>query len=385
MTTELRLGILGLGGAAAMVLPYLGKVPGVRFTGAADIRPEAREAFARNYDLPAYESLRAMCEAPDVDVVWIETPNHLHCEHTLEAIRHGKHVICAKPVGTTLAECDRMIEAADRAGVQLLQGHSKVFDTPVYAMREVIRSGRLGRVIQVDTWLYNNWLQRPRLPEELDTKRGGGIALRQGPHQIDILRYLAGGRGLSLRAIAGRWDANFDTEGNYSLLMEFEGGVSGTAVFNGYGYFDSTELSWGIGPLGEQKTPGNAGKPRRTRTLDLKEKYGAADAPGAALERPQGAGMPFFGVTVVNCERGAIRQSPEGLYVYTEAGREEVPVPAPLGRAAELLELKAALDEKRGAFPDGRWGKATLEACLAILESSERRAEVTLHHQTPAP
>lgn len=386
--SELRVGILGLGGAAGLVLPYVGRVPGIRFVGAADIRLDARTAFTDKYGLPAYASLGELCRS-DVEVIWIETPNHLHCAHALEAIAHGKHVICAKPVGTTVDECSRMIEAADKAGVQLLQGHSKVFDSPINAMREIVASGRLGKVIQVDTWLFNNWLQRPRLAEELDATRGGGIVLRQGPHQIDILRFLAGGMATSVRAISGRWDPNFVTDGNYSVLMEFAGGVAATAVLNGYGYFDSTELTWGVGPLGEQKGEQKAdaagsSAPRRTRTLDPSEKYGpAADA--AALARKRGTLMPFFGLTIVSCERGAIRQSPEGLLVYTAAGCEKVAAPPDLGRSAELLEMKAALAEGRPVFPDGRWGLATLEACLAIPESSQQRRDVPLHHQVPSP
>jgi phthalate 4,5-cis-dihydrodiol dehydrogenase len=386
--SELRVGIVGLGSAAALVLPYFDKVPGVRVSGAADTRMEARDAFRRRYNLPSFDSIGALCRSSDVDVVWIETPNHLHCLHALEAIRHGKHVICAKPVGTTLEECDRMINAADQAGVQLLQGHSKVLDTPIHAIKELVARGTLGRVIQVDTWMFHDWLQRPRLEEELDPTRGGGIVLRQGPHQIDILRYIAGGRATSLRATAGRWDPHFATEGNYSVLMEFAGGVSATASLNGYGYFDVSELTWGIGSMGDQRpgrTQTQTPKPRRTGPLEPSEKYGSAAADIPAFSRKPGAKMPFFGLTIVSCERGVIRQSPDGLYVYTETGCEEIVTPPPLGRAAELLEMKAALAEGRSVFPDGRWGKATLEACLAILQSSASRRDVQLLHQTAPP
>ena len=385
---ELRLGILGLGAASALVLPWLDKAPGVRFVAAADIRPEARKAFTRAHGLPAFDSLDSLCRHGDIDIVWIETPNHLHCEHTLEAIAHGKHVICAKPMGVTLDECERMIAAADRAGVRLLQGHSRVLDPPVMAMKRVIDSGRLGNVIQIDTWMYNDWLQRPRLPEELDTARGGGIVLRQGPHQMDIVRFIAGGEATSLRARAARRDPHFDTEGDYSVLMDFANGVSASIVLNGYGWFDVTELTWNIGTLGE--TVPDAGtrkpRPRRTRPLDPAEKYNAATAADTlALNRKPAGGMPFFGLTIVNCERGAIRQSPAGIYVYSAAGREEIILPPTTGRAAELIEMRDAIATGRPAFPDGRWGLATLEACLAILDSSRLGRDVTLAHQAPAP
>jgi phthalate 4,5-cis-dihydrodiol dehydrogenase len=138
----------------------MSKVPGVRLTCAADIRPEARNAFARDYGLPALETIEALCESA-VDAVWIETPNHLHCEHVLAAAARGKHVILRQPLAATLDECDRMITACRANGVRLLQGHSKIFDSPIRAMADIARSGRLGRVIAIDGWWFNDWLRRP--------------------------------------------------------------------------------------------------------------------------------------------------------------------------------------------------------------------------------
>ena len=87
----------------------------------------------------------------------------------------------------------------------------------------------------------------------------------------------------------------------------------------------------------------------------------------------------------MSCERGDIRQSPDGLYVYTETGREEVTLePGGRGRK-ELAELVDALREERPTFPDERWGMASLEVVLAVLESSRERREVPLSHQVPCP
>src|SRR5690348_14938785 len=201
---ELRIGIAGLGAASRLVLPYMSKVPGVRLAGAADIRTEAREGFARAYGLAAFESVEGLCDFDGIDAVWIETPNHLHCRHVLAAAARGKHVICAKPLAATLEECDRMIAACRANGVQLLQGHSKVFDSPIRAMTDTARSGRLGQVIAVDSWWFNDWLRRPRLAEELDESRGAGFILRQAPHLVDIACYISGSPAVRVRAMTGR-------------------------------------------------------------------------------------------------------------------------------------------------------------------------------------
>ena len=80
-----------------------------------------------------------------------------------------------------------------------------------------------------------------------------------------------------------------------------------------------------------------------------------------------------------------IRQSPDGIYLYTEDGREDIPCPNGHGREVELLELAGALAQGRGVFPDGSWGKATLEVCLAIMASSKDGRVRRMRHQVPAP
>ena len=382
MSSELRVGVAGIGSASAQILPCFRDVPGVRLAAAADVRPEARQAFAEAYDLPAFDTVEAMCASPEVDLVWIATPNMLHCEHTIAAARAGKHIICEKPMALNLEECDRMIAEAQRAGVQLLQGHSKIFDAPIRAMRKVVDSGRLGKVVQIDTWNFNDWLQRPRLASEVDTTMGGGLVYRQGPHMVDIVRYVAGVPARSVRGTVGRWDPHFQTEGNFSALIEFEGGAVGNLTLNGYGYFDSMELVWNIGEGGNIAEMPRKGRPRRTGPMEAQEKYDyiAKTAHGGAVYA-RGERQPFFGLTVVSCEKGAMRQSPDGLFLYTEKGREEIPVERDAGRSAEIIEFKNALAEGRTVFPDGIWGRGTLEICLGILESSKLHKDVALSRQ----
>jgi phthalate 4,5-cis-dihydrodiol dehydrogenase len=76
-----------------------------------------------------------------------------------------------------------------------------------------------------------------------------------------------------------------------------------------------------------------------------------------------------------------MRQSPGGLYLYTGQGREEVLCPPFMDRAGELLKLHQAVTQNKPVFNDGKWGKATLEVLLAILQSSRERREMFLQHQ----
>ncbi|MGH7770245.1 MAG: Gfo/Idh/MocA family protein, partial [Candidatus Binatia bacterium] len=378
-----KLGIAGLGNAGHAVMRDLGAVPGVALAAVADVRKEALDSFrAKHPAIKVFDSVEAMCENGGIDAVWIATPNDFHAEHAVAAARAGKHIVCEKPMAVTLEECDRMISAAAGANVKLLM-HSKAGDPPVEKMREVVASGRLGRTIQINSWNYKGWLKSARLPEELDTAKGGGVVYRQGAHQADIVRAIGGGMVKSVRAITGKWRPQFDTEGNYTAFLEFADGTPATLVFNGYGGFDIGELTWGIGESGYASSEESSKEPPTQGPISAAAKYSAPTR--AEQRRREGARkQPFFGLTLVSCERGDIRQSPEGLFIYTDAGREEIPCPPFLDRAGDLLKLSEAVKRNRAIFTDGKWGMATLEVALAILRSSRERREIVLSNQVPS-
>ena len=190
----LRFGIAGLGQAAASTLPEILSHPHIKLTAGADLRQEARDKFATDFGGKVYERVEDLCGNRNVDAIYVATPHQFHAQHTMMALEQGKHVILEKPMALNLADCDAMIQAADRRGVQLLVGRgSHGFDAPIIKMREIVQSGELGRLGMIHSWLYSDFLYRPRTPEELDTSLGGGVIFNQGPHQIDTVRVLTGG------------------------------------------------------------------------------------------------------------------------------------------------------------------------------------------------
>ena len=379
MQPILRVGLAGLGTVSRQIRRALAASPGARLAAAADLRPAVRQEFAAASGLPVYDTVEAMCRGADIDAVWVATPNEFHCAHAVAAAAAGRHVICEKPLAVSLAEAESMIAAAAAAGVQLVQGGSKVYQPPVRALREIVAGGRLGRVVQVASLNYNDWLQRPRLAAELDAGRGGGIVLRQGPHMVDIVRAIVGDRVWRVRAATGRWDAALPAEGNFAAFLEFEQGAVASLTLDGYGWFDASELTWGIGEGGQQRDLATLrrARARRTRPLSEAEKYAAPAGRRAPLaEASEARRMPFYGLTIVSCERGTIRQSPDGLLVYGPDGCEEIVLPPPPPGSPELAELRSSLAENRPAHPGGEWGRDTLAICLAIRRSAERGTDV---------
>jgi phthalate 4,5-cis-dihydrodiol dehydrogenase len=381
----LRFGIAGLGSGASNLLGGFAQNPHVRVTAAADVRREALDAFAREFGAEAYGSVEDMCRSPHVDAVWVATPNHLHAEHVITAAEHGKHVVVSKPMALTLAECEEMNAAAERCGVRLLAGHSQGLAAPVRALAALVRGGEYGRLGMVHTWHYSNWIYRPRMPYELDESQGGGVVFRQAPHQIDIVRLIGGGLVRSVRAMTMQLDARRPGPGAYVAYLEFADRRPATLVYSGYGHFPISELTFGRGYAPPSLARGAASAEEEAA---LKETLRYTGRPRAAAPPDRSAGDEHapFGLTLVTCERADLRQSPGGLYVYDEQGRREVPVPRDeLRGEAELEELYQAVVHDRPILHDGRWGQATLEVTLGILESAREGKEVFMRHQTAVP
>ncbi len=388
------MGMAGLGVASTQILPPLAKLRNIKIAAAADVRKDALEKFRAEYRAEAFDSVEEMCKSPNVDFVYVATPNQLHAEHVITAARHHKHVIVEKPMALTVEECEAMNAAVEEHGVKLLCGHTHSFDPPVRKMREIVRSGELGRLCMINTWNFNEFMYRPRMKHELATSRG--VVLNQGPHQVDVVRLIGGGMVRSVRAMTGIWDPSRQHEGGYLCYLEFQDGVPATLVYNGYGHFDTAELFEWVGEGGQPRDPETNLKVRRRlariqtpeeeELLKEQMRYGGMRE-GEYSHLSQGKGhQPFFGFTLVSCEKGDIRQSADGLIIYGDEGRKEISLPAGRrGREAEVEELYQAVVHNRPVFHDGRWGEATLEVCLAILESAKERREILLSHQTPSP
>ena len=382
----LRFAIAGLGSAgSAMIQPALNN-PVFTLAAVADRDAALLAQVKRDHPgVATFDTVEAMAASDTVDIVFVATPTHLHTSHVLTAIRNGKHVVTEKPMATSFADAVTMIEAADKAGVVFMVGHSFSYETPIREMRRLVRSGELGPLRMLHNWYYTDWIYRPRIAEEMDSKLGGGVVFRQGSHQFDVLRLIGGGLVRSVRAMTGRWDSARPADGAHTVFLEFEDGVAATAVYSGYDHFRTAELGFALGERGRSVELSDYGAARRElatggdeTSLKSQRRYGGAARTGL----PAPAGQPFYGLTLVSCERGDIRQSPDGLLIYGPDKKEDRPLAKGLsGRDHILRELLAAIAQGTPPLHDGRWGLANLEVCLAVLQSAQERKEIYLSHQ----
>ncbi|MBI3746761.1 MAG: Gfo/Idh/MocA family oxidoreductase [Chloroflexi bacterium] len=182
------------------------------------------QAVATELGIPrAHGSYEALLADPAVDAVYIPLPNHLHAEWTIAAARAGKHILCEKPLAMTAAEAGRMIEAAEGAGVLLMEAFMYRLHPSWVAAREMVASGRIGRLIAVQSWFsyYNDD------PSNIRNIRaaGGGALFDIGCYNVNLSRMLFGAEPRRVRASIVR-DPASGVDILTSAILEFEGGVA---------------------------------------------------------------------------------------------------------------------------------------------------------------
>jgi phthalate 4,5-cis-dihydrodiol dehydrogenase len=401
MSRPLGVAMAGLGQGAAGTLPSMAAMPEIALVAGADVDPLMREGFERRYPgTRSYLTVAALCADPEVDAVWVATPNRFHCEHAMEAMRAGKHAIVEKPMAVTLDEADRMVTCAGEHGVALLAGHTRSLSIWNRAIRRLVLSGELGPLGAIHIWAYTDWLIRPRTVDELDPAQGGGIVYRQGPHQIDTVRLIGGGLLRSVRGTAAQWMPERPVPGYFTAYLEFEDGTAATIMHNGYGYFTMAELyPWVVEKrryTEQDRIALRAGLRDGARDEEREKRQfrvgGSRD--GAAAAAVDEWSPVDLGPVEVSCARGVIRNTRHGLAVYGEHGRRELDLrglqrrePDPSGglAIAILEELHAHVVLGRPLYHDGAWGRATLEAALAVMRSARERREIILERQVPMP
>jgi predicted dehydrogenase len=186
-----RLAVLGCGWVADMHV-RAADACGARVVAVANHRLESAERFAAAHGIKRVTTdWRTLVAAPDVDAVVVCTPNALHAQQSIAGLEAGKHVLCEKPMATTVADGEEMLATAARHDRLLLVLHPWRHHEAVIAVRDSIVAGELGRVVRTHgygvhaDWGPGGWFADPALA-------GGGALVDMGIHAIDTARFLLG-------------------------------------------------------------------------------------------------------------------------------------------------------------------------------------------------
>lgn len=225
-------------------LPYMMYPPVAipRLVAIAGRNEEATAEAAKRYGYEKYYTRwQDLVNDPDVQVFDNGGPNDAHAEPCIAAAQAGKHVFCEKPLGRTAEEAKAMLDAVTKAGVQHMVAHNYRFVPALVLARNLITSGKLGKIYHFRAVYLQEWIMAPEFPKvwRLDKKIAGSGTLGDlGSHIIDLARYLVGEptRTMAMtktfikdRPLAdGSGRGEVDVDDAFVSLVEFENGAIGT-------------------------------------------------------------------------------------------------------------------------------------------------------------
>ena len=224
-----RFGIAGFGlHAVKRLMPGFASAANCRVTALSRRDPERARESAREFGIEhAFKSTAELCASPDVDAVFIATPDALHLADVLEAVRHGKPVLVEKPMAMNAGEARQMVEAAHLANVLLGVAQVMRFEESVRWFRERIASGAIGKPVLARAAFVaplagsaRTWINDPHLAT-------GGPLADVGVHCLDTLRYVLGDEVQTVMAQA-QYDSQWVVEASGTALFHFAGGTLAT-------------------------------------------------------------------------------------------------------------------------------------------------------------
>jgi len=327
-------GIIGSAGIADKRTIPEGIMPseGSRLVALMGPHGEKLKPLAEKYGIDrCYTSEDELLSDPEVDAVYIASPNYLHHRQSIAAAEAGKHVLCEKPFAMDVRECEEIIAACKKNGVKLSVGFMMRFHSCHQEAKRIAEEGRLGQLVMARAQFAGWYPDIPGAWRQIKAQGGGGSLFDLGIHAIDLVRMFMGDV-VRVSAFNDTLTHNYDVEDSSLIIMKFESGA--------YGIVDSFF---------------NLRRPAGRNALEV------SGTDGSLLSQ------------------GSIGQSSTGTLRLSLAGvddREFSPEPANIYRA-EVEDLVRAINEDSEPLNTGEEATEDQAVALAAFESS--RTGRTIH------
>lgn len=255
-----QIGIIGCGKIAQVRhIPEYAANPHAKLYGFFDMNYDRAAELAAQYGAKVYTSVEELLQDPQIDAVSVCVANHAHAEITIAALNAGKHVLCEKPMATTLAECEAMVAAAKQNGKFLMIGHNQRLAKAHMKAKELLERGEIGKILSVrtafghggpETWSVdpgkNVWFFQK-------AKASMGAMADLGIHKTDLLQYLCGSHVVQVTAhmtTLDKKDASgnlIEVDDNAFCIYVLENGIVATmtASWTYYGPEDNSTVIYG--------------------------------------------------------------------------------------------------------------------------------------------
>ena len=222
----MKFGIIGCGRIAERHAEHISRIG--TLTAVCDIKEERTRVFKSKYACRAYMNIDDLLKAErEIDVISVCTPNGLHAKHTIMALNAGYHVLCEKPMATTVVDAEKMINTALQSNKRLFIVKQNRFNPPVQAVKNAIEEGRFGKIFSIQLNCF--WNRNRAYYENSDwkgtRKLDGGTLYTQFSHFIDLLYYFFGDISDAM---------GFSQNFNHTDTIEFEDtGMVAIRFYNG--------------------------------------------------------------------------------------------------------------------------------------------------------
>ncbi|MFY0598035.1 MAG: Gfo/Idh/MocA family oxidoreductase [Cyclobacteriaceae bacterium] len=193
MSEKLNFGIVGCGRIASRHAGHISRLGNL--VAVCDVKSERAEELGKLYQAKAYSKFsNLLINHPEVDVISVCTPNGLHAEHSIQALREGFHVLCEKPMAISVYDCGEMIKAAESANKRLFIVKQNRFNPAISELKKVLDEGRIGKILSVQLNCF--WNRNFNYYNQSDWKGtkalDGGTLYTQFSHFIDLLYWMVG-------------------------------------------------------------------------------------------------------------------------------------------------------------------------------------------------
>jgi len=342
-------GIIGCGVIAPFHAKAIADLPNARLVAVADAVAKRARNVASDFGVDALE-VDALLARPDIDVVCVCVPSGMHADVGARAAAAGKHLVVEKPIEVTLEAADRLIGACERHGVKLSVISQHRWDVGVQALKQLVDSGGLGRLILGDAIV--KWYRTQQYYESGDWRGtlkldGGGALMNQGVHYVDLLQWVMG----PVERVFAR------TRTSAHLRIEVED-IAVAALSFANGAVGVLECSTAVYPgLPERlEVTGTGGsaivEAGELKLRELKEEKGETSPYGGKVEASTHGAAP------------AAASNPADI---SYAGHRE-----------QLRDFLSAIDTGRDPAIDGTEARKPLEIILAVYESARSGRDVML-------
>jgi predicted dehydrogenase len=242
--SPLRFAIIGCGRIAQRHAEHINNK--AQLTAVCDVIPEKADALAKQYNAKAYYSVSDLLkDSNSFDVLSVCSPNGLHAEHSILALNAGVHVLCEKPMALTVADCGRMIQAAEKNNRRLFAIKQNRYNPPVAAVKQLIDDGKLGKINSIqlscfwnrnEAYYANSW----KGTKDLD----GGTLYTQFSHFVDLLYWMVGDVE-EVQAMMGNYEHtnSIEFEDTGVVILRFANGAIGTINYTVNSYEKNMEGS----------------------------------------------------------------------------------------------------------------------------------------------